>query len=293
MRDHQVPEAENRVCPFHAQQKSEPKAAQVAVQSDADEAIVTFYQTVPGAPLPRRARAFDLGWAPANAIHYCAPFTTAAEYGWYLFPPVEFSLTWDGRMVYWKPGGEQKWRILKSASLPGYEEHFRQAVPYQDDYLFPLGFLATEGELPGVVQIVTGLYARTRPGWGLLIRPPANRPRHAQFDVLEGVLETDWWFGPILTNIRLCVTNEPIKFSTHTPLFQAQPIPTAAYRDATLDSAVILADGLSHFTPEDWQAYADARHMRHHPKTKPGSYKAEVRRRAKLERAQTKQPKEQ
>jgi hypothetical protein len=260
------------------------------VQSSSDSPIVTFYQTIPNAPLPRRANAVHNSWTPAKAVHYCEPFITATEYGWHIFPPVEFSLSWDGRTTYWKPGGEKKWRMMVDAPeagtpLPGYEELFRKAVPYQDEYLFPISFLNTRNDLPGLVLIFTGLFARTRPEWSLLVRPPANLPRHAQFDVLEGIVETDWWFGPIAAGIRICATNQPIKFSTDIPLFQAQPVPREAYRNATLDSAVML-DGLSNFSPDDWRAYAQARRLRDNPEAKLGSYKAEVRRRAKQEREQ-------
>ena len=39
---------------------------------------------------------------------------------------------------------------------------------------------------PGVVQIWSGLVARTAPGWSLLVRGPANLPRSLGYEVYEG-----------------------------------------------------------------------------------------------------------
>ena len=31
----------------------------------------------------------------------------------------------------------------------------------------------------------------------------ANHPRDPRYEVLDGIIETDWWLGPIVTPIRL------------------------------------------------------------------------------------------
>ena len=65
----------------------------------------------------------------------------------------------------------------------------------------------------------------------MLVRPPANLPRSLAFDLYEGIVETDRWFGPLFTNLRLIKTDMPIHFSTETPLVQVQPLHRSAYAD--------------------------------------------------------------
>ena len=41
-------------------------------------------------------------------------------------------------------------------------------------------------------------------------RSPANLPRRGGWEPFEGIIETDRWFGPLITNLRLTKTNVPI-----------------------------------------------------------------------------------
>jgi len=54
------------------------------------------------------------------------------------------------------------------------------------------------------------LVARTAPGWSLLVRPCPNLPRSQPIELYEGIIETDRWFGPLFTNLRLVKTDVPI-----------------------------------------------------------------------------------
>jgi len=164
------------------------------------------------------------------------------------------------------------------AMLPDYEKAFEENVPFEDEYLAPLSFLQARNEMPGIVQIWTGLIARTRPDWSLLVRAPANFPRHPQYDVMEGIIETDWWMGELISVIRLCATNQTIEFKTNKPLFQVQPVPRTAHRDNFLDSAEIV-NGMENLSLKDWKEYAKVQHLRRNAKPRRGSYKAEVHRR--------------
>ena len=67
--------------------------------------------------------------------------------------------------------------------------------------------------------------------WSVLVRPPANLPRSLAFDLYEGIVETDRWFGPLFTNLRLIKTDVPIHFSTETPLVQVQPLHRSTYAE--------------------------------------------------------------
>ena len=124
--------------------------------------------------------------------------------------------------------------------------------------------------------------ARTQPGWSLLVRPPANLPRHPGYDVLEGIIETDWWFGPLISNVRLCLTDQPILFHVRRPLFQVQPVPKFAYSGAAL-KAVETVGGLEKFTDQEWRDLHATLALRNGPEARPGSYKTEVRRRRRAQ----------
>ena len=246
------------------------------------EAIATFYQVYPDAPLPRRASPVLGGSIPAKAEHFCEPFTAATGFGWHLFPPLEFALRWDGTAVYLRLVGQDNWELLEWTVLPGFHDYLAQHAPYElPGQLVP--FLGVGPDLPGIVQIWTGVMARTQPGWSLLVRPPANLPRHPGYDVLEGIIETDWWFGPLISNVRLCLTDQPILFHVRRPLFQVQPVPKDAYRAEAL-KAIEPVRGLEQFTDREWHDLGASLAMRNGPGARPGSYKTEVRRRARARR---------
>ena len=52
--------------------------------------------------------------------------------------------------------------------------------------------------------------ARTAPDWSLLIRAPANLASPGGYSLYEGIVETDRWFGPLFTNLRLTQTHKPV-----------------------------------------------------------------------------------
>jgi Family of unknown function (DUF6065) len=131
-----------------------------------------------------------------------------------------------------------------------------------------------------VVQIWTGLFARTAPDWSLLVRAPANLAHSHGYDHYEGIVETDRWFGPLFTNVRLTKTNAPIEFDAEFPFVQVQPVHRSVYGDA-LDAFAVLAD-LDRFGPREWE---DFRKTVVAPNVDPhrqrGRYAAAVRRERK------------
>src|SRR5947209_934292 len=73
--------------------------------------LVTFYQLFPAAPEPRRADQSLGGSMPARAHSYCEPFRVASGFGWYLYPPINFELLWDGSRVRWRTGAGGEWSV--------------------------------------------------------------------------------------------------------------------------------------------------------------------------------------
>src|SRR6185436_3263357 len=107
---------------------------------------------------------------------------------------------------------------------------------------------------PGVVQVWTGLFVESAENWSTLVRPPANLPRSLAYDVYEGIVETDRWFGPLFTNLRLVKTDVPIHFSTETPLVQVQPLHRSTYAEE-VSNHFGLVGGLKEFSTETWERY--------------------------------------
>ena len=215
-------------------------------------ATAQFFRLVEQARPPQRADRSAAGTLPARALRFCDPVTQAAGFGWYCFPPMRFSLLWDGADIFWTFDAFDRWLPLASAQFPDLGPRFDAAAPsHIRGYAPP--FLTALAE-PGAVQIWSGLLARTAPDWSLLVRPPANLPLTGGYSMYEGIVETDRWFGPLFTNIRLTRTGVPVRLDPDFPLFQAQPLPRGAYADATLAAMSIVGDpaGLS---PADWAAY--------------------------------------
>ena len=62
----------------------------------AEPAICQFYRLIPDAPEPRRADRSADGMLPTEAYRYCEAMASASAFGWYIYPPLNFSLIWDG-----------------------------------------------------------------------------------------------------------------------------------------------------------------------------------------------------
>jgi hypothetical protein len=216
--------------------------------------LITFHRFTPNARLPQRADRSAAGSLPTRAFRYCEPVTSAAGFGYYLFPPIGFSVQWDGHDIMWTFEGAGDWYPLKSAQFPGFSRQFDAIAPDGIKEFSP-PFLGALQE-PGLLQLWTGLVARTAPGWSLLVRAPANLPHPGGYEAFEGIVETDRWFGPLITNIRLTKTNVPIDFRADYPLLQVQPIPRYVYEESTLNNYEIVPD-LGQLTPEDWDDYYD------------------------------------
>ena len=248
-----------------------------------DVPLVSFFRFVPQARLPQRADRSAAGSLPTRAFRYCDAVVTASAFGYYVFPPMDFSLRWDGYEVSWTWPGAEGWQRLKAAQFPGFAAAFDAVAPEEVKGFSP-PFLAALQE-PGLVQLWSGLVARTAPGWSLLLRAPANLPRSIGYEPFEGIIETDRWFGPLFSAIRLTRTGEPIDFRAEYPLFQAQPIPRDVYAEATLNNYE-LVPGLRQLEPADWAAYRDTvvrpNVQEHRPR---GQYAVDVRKRRRSDDA--------
>jgi hypothetical protein len=242
---------------------------------------ITFYRMIPGARLPQRADRSAAGSLPTRAFRYCEPVVTASAFGYYVFPPISFTVVWDGHGISWTYEGATDWLPLTHAQFPYFAGHFDERVPAEVRGYSP-PFVSALQE-PGLLQMWSGLIARTAPGWSLLVRPCANLPRSGAYEMFEGIIETDRWFGPLITNMRLTKTNVPIEFDKDFPVLQVQPLPREALDEAALNNFEIVPD-IESLQPEDWDDFYDTvvrpSAMTHRPR---GEYAAAARRRRKAE----------
>lgn len=241
------------------------------------EPLVTFYRVIEAARLPQRADRAAGGTLPARAARYCDAITSASAFGWYLFPPMDFSLLWDGTELFWAYAGVSDWLPLTAAQFPDLGQRFDAVAPEPARGCAP-PFLTAAPE-PGMVQIWSGMIARTAPDWSLLVRPLANLPPGGGYALFEGIVEADRWFGPLFTNLRLTRTDRPVQFQADYPLAQVQPVPRWLYSDVTL-AAMTTVDELEGLSAEDWEDYcATVVRPNEDPHRQVGRYAIAARRR--------------
>jgi len=237
---------------------------------------VRFYGAIPGCRAPVRADPSGLGTLPARGFQYCEALRAASSFDWYVFPPIDFTLQWDGSQVTWTYRGANAWYPLTSAQFPGYRAIFDAAAPARLRGFSP-PFLSAALE-PGGIQIWTGYFVESAQDWSVLVRPPANLPRSLSFDLYEGIVETDRWFGPLFTNLRLVKTDVPIHFSTETPLVQVQPLHRSAYADEVSNAFAVVGDPHA-FPAEAWERYEETIVKPNLEPRPAGAYAASARRR--------------
>ena len=212
-----------------------------------------FHRLIDHARPPQRADRAAAGTLPTRAYRYCDAVTSAAGYGWWVFAPMDLQLIWDGYDIFWYFDGAPDWMALSpSAQFPDFSRAFDDAAPSALRGCAP-PFLTALPE-PGVVQIWTGLMAQTAPGWSLLVRPPANIALPGGYSLYEGIVETDYWFGPLFTNLRLTRTHQPVHLRADFPLLQVQPLPREAYAEETLSATELVPD-MNSMSTKDWDAY--------------------------------------
>jgi hypothetical protein len=214
--------------------------------------LVKFYRFIPGARAPQRADRSAAGSMPTRAFRYCEAMRTASALGWYIFPPMNFKLMWDGANdVVWSYENDDNWYSLNAAQYPNFASYFDGIAP-PDVQGYAPPFLGAFKD-PAGLMLWSGFVARTAPGWSLLVRQPANLTRSQAYESYEGIIETDRWFGPLFVNLRLTRPNVPIEFDANYPFLQVQPVHRDVYGDA-LDRFEIV-EGLEKLGPADWDDF--------------------------------------
>lgn len=241
-----------------------------------DGPLIEFFQLVPGGLSPRRSDKSVGGVIPARALRYCEAITSASAFGWYVFLPVPFKVVWDGHDMLWTHPGVDEWLSLTrdGVQYPGFSDQFDQWAP-ADLRGFSPPFL-TPSIQPGQLQIWTGCIAKTAPSWNLLVRGVANLSHSQSYHMLEGIIETDHWFGPLFDNVRILKTDVPIEFRSDMPFLQVQPVRKETYSDKLLQNYTVKdIDALS---TADWDSFRRTVVVPNTDRdSKPGRYAVSVR----------------
>ena len=245
-----------------------------------DDRVVEFFRLIKQTRPPKRAERAAAGLLPARAMRYCDALTTATGYGYWIFPPMDIRLLWDGEQVFWSYGPDETWLPLSGTDSSAVQFPY-QAAAFDDmapeflrGYSPPFLTALPEG---GSVQMWTGLLAKTRPGWSLAVRPPVNLPAIPGVMGWEGIVETDIWFGPLFTNFRFNRTGMTVHIRSQVPIIQVQPIPQLAYREETLASFTCQeADAVS---DADWARLGEVLLPPADPTARQGEYAVAVRKR--------------
>lgn len=239
--------------------------------------IVKCYRAYRHAPDIRKAEKSAAGTLPAGAFQFCEAMRTASSFGWYVYPPKDISLVFDGKEIFFHEDGQ--WFPVKSVNFEqDFRDYWQEAAPEDLSELDP-PFLS-ELFVPGILQIWSGYFIETEKNWSTLIRPPVNYDIRSSFTCFEGLVETDQFRPcPLFINIKLLSTDREIFISKDRPLFQIQPILRSCYTNADAQGMAIddFDAGDSAF---DWDGVGRTlRKTENRDERRPGSYASSRRKR--------------
>lgn len=183
-------------------------------------------------------------------------------------------MLWDGHDILSRVPDGADWQALGEVFVPRFVEAFERRAPTEHQRFSRIPVLA-RGPEHGIFQIWTGLLVRTRPDWSILVRQLANYPRHSDYEALEALIETDWWFGPVICLLRMTKTDRVVEFRTARPIIQIQPVYRSAYTKQFTTWRVVT--GVESLSTDDWGRLADTLSLRNNEKEAIGSYKRMVR----------------
>ncbi|GGC99614.1 hypothetical protein GCM10011512_28170 [Tersicoccus solisilvae] len=159
-----------------------------------------------GSALPLAPAAAGRDWMAATDQHFasrCLPLLMANQSGWVLLNNAGLTARWSG-----------------DDALRGVE------VSY-DDGQWPLaGSFFGYGILTWSIPYLF----RTPVGWDLLVRGPANSPKHG-IAPLEGLVETDWSSSTFTMNWKFTAPGVPVRFEIGEPICMIVPQPRAALEE--------------------------------------------------------------
>jgi len=238
-----------------------------------------FYRILPYGNDPSLPPDELSGEVPIRAYRFCEPFLAANRAGWLLYPPTNFELLWTGREFLVKFDIIESWIKVDKLFLPEFADYWRDKAPGAALEMIP-PFLEAFPER-GVIQAWSGFLIETEPGVSTWIRGPVNRNSPGAYQVIEAIVETDWWMGPLFTNFQFTKTDDPVRFENNRPWLQLIEVPRAVHLPRRGERpAVVEIAALSDATWSKFMETSDRRNS-----GQPGSYRLASKRRTTPESA--------
>ncbi|WP_189066708.1 DUF6065 family protein [Deinococcus seoulensis] len=238
------------------------------------EPKLRIVQLFPNAPDVQAADPTLNGTIPLRGYRYCDPFTSANGHGWYVYAPMNFSLRWDGVEFMWRNDEAEKpaWHRLTPQYYPGFRDHIEQTAPEFVKPYINLPFIGKATD-PGLLLFWPGIIGFTSAGWSLLVRAPVNYPVPTSYQVYDGIIETDWWNGPIISPLKIIKTDTIISFKRQVPVFQLQLVKKETYLNR---EGLLQMTHSPDLNEDDWLSFRQALAMRNHTESRPGVYKVQA-----------------
>lgn len=155
----------------------------------------------------------------------CLPLLLANQAGWFILNSHPLRVTWSGG------------KDIESLEI----EYLGGSPPYPAHSHFGHGILTWT--LPYLF--------RTSPRYNLLIRGPANWPKHGA-SPLEGLVETDWSVMTFTMNWKLTHPNHPVPFEVDEPICMLLPQRRAELQSFRPTIRSVDADPELHHRYEQW-----------------------------------------
>jgi hypothetical protein len=234
---------------------------------------VRFFKATQAMRDPVRPNDDIDGEIPARALKFCEPFLAANRAGYLLYPPVDFALNWTGHEILADIGDVPETILLQKAFLPDFADQWSALAPPDALEVMP-PFLEAFPER-GVVQVWTGYFVTTDAETSTWIRGRVNQTGASSYSVIEGLIETDWWIGPLFFVLQINKTDFPIQFRQSEPFVQVIPFRrTAGERRSDPVQVTAMADSPA----ELWTAIRKTAERRNGEP--PGSYRRVARARS-------------
>ncbi|MEM8569269.1 MAG: DUF6065 family protein [Pseudomonadota bacterium] len=244
-------------------------------------ANVVFSRAYGKALDPMPADRAALGMIPISAFQYCEAMRAASSLGWYVFPPKTISLMFDGREVFIADDGQ--WRTFTHEPLEdSFQESWDSAAPKPLHGHAP-SYIRSLSE-PGILQIWSGWFVETAPGWSLHVRPLVNIHTVSAFDCFEAIVETDT-FRPsaLFVNLQITRTNSEILIKRDFPLFQVCAVQRPSLEGQSATFQDITTPNQAAGSEFGWDGLMKTMRIPGvtEKRAATGSYGAEIRRRKK------------
>ncbi len=250
---------------------------------------VHLFMLNPEAPPPVPASSTINGSLPVRASQLCPPVTAASGFGWYLFPPVDFALRWDGQESWFsllEDNEASQWRSLAGGKDVFLPEELSGGVPADRraelQSVLPNGrvpFVNADPRGPHRVELHFGLIVQTSLGWSTLVRSVPNWP-YAGYQIIEGIIETAWYRSILPVMVQFTQPDRVVRFYRTIPAAALQVVPDIAYATSTAKQATIHR-GISEIPEDVWSEWLEMRGERHRHE-RPGNYKRRQHRHAVL-----------